>query len=180
MIFTNQISHYSIYEVGDWTYGTPQIYSYGDGTTLRIGKFCSMADGVILMLGGEHRSDWVTTYPFNPIFPEADQYKGHPKTKGDINIGHDVWIGKDALILSGVTIGNGAVIGARSVVTRNVPPYAIVGGNPAKIIRFRFPQDVIDELQKIAWWNWNLEQIREAWPLLLSGNVNEFIAKYRF
>lgn len=178
MIFTNQISHYVQYEIGDWTYGTPLVFSYGDGTTLKIGKFCSMADGVTIMLGGEHRPDWITTYPFNPIFEQAIEFKGHPKSKGDIRIGHDVWVGKDAFILSGVSIGNGAVIGARSVVTKNVPPYAIVGGNPAKTIRFRFPQNIIDELQKIGWWDWELQEIVKAWPLLLSGNIQEFIDRY--
>lgn len=178
MIYTNQIPYYAPYEIGDWTYGTPLIFSYGDGTTLKIGKFCSIADGVTILLGGEHRTDWVTTYPFNPLFEGAEAFKGHPASKGDVIIGHDVWIGKDALILSGVTIGNGAVIGARSVVTKDVPPYAIAGGHPAKIIRFRFPQSIIDNLQQIAWWHWEIHEIAKAWPLLLSDKIEEFIEKY--
>lgn len=179
MSFTNQNPYYAQYEIGDWTIGSPQTITYGDHTALKIGKFCSISDTATILLGGEHRPDWVTTYPFNPLFEGSEIYLGHPKSKGDVIIGHDVWIGRDAFILSGVTIGNGAVIGARSVVTKDVPPYAIVGGNPAKIIRYRFPQQIIDELQKIGWWNWDIHKIMEAWPLLLSSNIEGFIEKYK-
>jgi acetyltransferase-like isoleucine patch superfamily enzyme len=117
--------------------------------------------------------------PFNPIFSEASIYTGHPKLKGNITIGNDVWIGMDSCILSGVTIGNGAVIAARSTVVKDVAPYAMVGGNPAKLIRYRFSKAVIDELQHIAWWDWPLEEISNAWPLLLSSKVEEFIIKYK-
>ncbi|MFQ5787186.1 MAG: CatB-related O-acetyltransferase, partial [Thermodesulfobacteriota bacterium] len=109
---------------------------------------------------------------------EAEQFKGHPRSKGDVIIGHDVWIGRDTLILSGVTIGNGAVVAARSVVTRHVSPYSVVGGNPARQIKFRFPEHVIDALQRIAWWDWPLPKIKEALPLLLSSDVEAFLAHY--
>jgi serine acetyltransferase len=99
-------------------------------------------------------------------------------SKEDVEIGNDVWIGDTATLLSGVRIGNGAVIGARSVVTKDVPPYAIVVGNPARIARLRFTPEQISALERIAWWNWPLHKIREAAPLLLSPSIEEFIARY--
>ena len=177
--FMNKNKRYAKYHIGDWTYGTPQVFSWREGTTLKIERFCSIADGVIILLGGEHRIDWVTTYPFTKIFPKAKGFTGHPRSKGDIIIGNDVWLGTDALILSGVEIGDGAVVAARSVVTENVAPYSIMAGNPARRVRFRFDQSIIEALQKIAWWNWPLSKIEEAWPLLLSSGIEAFIAKYK-
>ena len=130
------------------------------------------------MLGGEHRTDWVTTYAFTHLFPEATGFKGHPRTKGDVVIGNDVWIGYEALILSGVRVGNGAVIAARSIVTRDVEPYSIVAGNPARHIRFRFDEAAVKALEEIAWWDWPMDKIKEAWPLLLADDVKAFIAAY--
>ncbi len=170
---------YSKYEIGEWTYGNPRVRSWHEGTTFKVGRFCSIADGVIILLGGDHRIDWVTTYPFNHVFPKAQGFTGHPRSKGDVIVGNDVWIGRDALILSGVAIGNGAVVAARSVVTEDVMPYSIVAGNPAKFIRFRFSKRIIADLQEIAWWNWPLVKIEEAWPLLLSSDIEAFIARYK-
>ncbi len=177
--FMNKNRKYSKYEIGEWTYGNPTVRSWREGTTLRVGRFCALADGVVILLGGEHRTDWVTTYPFSKVFPEAKDFIGHPRSKGDVVIGNDVWIGREALILSGVTIGNGAAVAARSVVTEDVLPYSIVAGNPATFIRFRFKKSIIADLQKIAWWRWPLSKIEEAWPLLLSSNIEAFIAKYK-
>ena len=177
--FMNQNRKYAKYEIGEWTYGNPTVRSWREGTTLRIGRFCALADSVVILLGGEHRIDWVTTYPFSKIFSEAKDFIGHPRSKGDVIIGNDVWIGRDALILSGVTIGNGAVVAARSVITEDVSPYAIVAGNPAKFIRLRFDKRIVADLQKIAWWNWPMSKIEEAWPLLLSSEIEAFIAKYK-
>jgi acetyltransferase-like isoleucine patch superfamily enzyme len=153
---------YVNYKIGDWTYGNTLVRSFGEGTAFEIGKFCSIAAGVIILLGGKHRPDWITTYPFNILFPNANGFSGHPKSKSDVKIGNDVWIGRDALILSGIEIGDGAVIGVRSVVTKNVSPYSIVGGNPARHIRFRFDNEVIQEALKIWLWNWPISRIEEA------------------
>lgn len=173
--FTQKI--YPEYKIGRWTYGKPDVFSWKDGTTLEIGAFCSIASGVKILLGGEHRVDWVTTYPFNALWEEAKHFTGHPKSKGDVIIGNDVWIGLESVILSGVKIGDGAVIGTRSIVTKNIPPYAIAFGNPAKILRYRFNQQTIDKLLEIAWWNWDDQKITEFLPYLLNPDIQEFIQK---
>lgn len=178
-IFMSKNKIYNGFNIGNWSYGHPKVYSWGEGASLKIGKFCSFADGVTILLGGEHRLDWITTYPFSEFFEKAKLFKGHPKSKGDVIIGNDVWIGMNTLILSGVEIGDGAVIGAGSVVFKNVEPYSIVGGNPAKLIRYRFDEPIIKELREIAWWNWPISKIEEAWPLLLSSNINDFILKHK-
>jgi len=166
-----QNPEYADFDIGEWTYGRPNILSQDQGATLKIGKFCSIAGDVTIMLGGEHRIDWITTYPFNIFFKEAKHLTGHPATKGDVIINNDVWIGEGAFILSGICIGNGAVIAARSVVTKDVKPYTIVGGNPAHEIKKRFPDEIIEKLLQIQWWNWPIEKIKENIPLLLSGDV---------
>ena len=166
---------YPQYAIGKYTYGDLHVYQWGEGRSLTIGSFCAIADGARIYLGGEHRTDWVTTFPFSALWKGASEFTGHPTSKGDIVIGNDVWIGAEALILSGVTIGDGAVIGARAVVTKEVPPYAIAVGNPASVIRRRFDADIIDALLRIRWWDWDDARIRKALPLLLSDNVAAFI-----
>src|SRR5512143_2928244 len=112
----NLSERYPHYQIGRGTYGDLKVYSWGEGATLTMGSYTSVAMGAKIFLGGEHRIDWVTTYPFNALWESAKQYSGHPKTKGDVVIGSDVWIATEAMILSGVSIGDGAVIGARAVV----------------------------------------------------------------
>jgi len=178
--WTRDDPRYADFEIGNWTYGRPRVLSAAEGkATLRIGHFCSIAEGVTIMLGGNHRVDWITTYPFNVLFPEAARFKGHPHSKGDVVIGNDVWLGRGVLILSGVRIGDGAVVGAHSVVTHSVPAYAMAAGNPARVIRLRFAEEQIRELEGIAWWEWPIERIREAWPLLLSTDLDEFLRHHR-
>lgn len=144
---------------------------------LKIGKFCSIACGAkFLFTSGNHTMKSLSTYPF-PIFFEEWGLDGKDicdawDNKGDIVIGNDVWIGYEAVILSGVTIGDGAVIGSRAVVTKDVEPYTIVGGVPAKAIRKRFDEQTIEKLEKIGWWNWNEEQIRQNIGAIQAGDVD--------
>ncbi|WP_394555782.1 acetyltransferase (plasmid) [Priestia aryabhattai] len=176
-MFLNQIPELSCYKIGEWSYCGKdfKVLEWGEGSLLEIGNFCSVADNVTIFLGGEHRVDWVTTYPFNIMFTEGKHFSGHPKTKGDVIIGHDVWIGQDAMIMSGVKIGNGAAIGARSVVTKDVPPYGIVAGNPSKLVKLRFSSEIINKLEKIAWWNWDVSTITNHLSYFLSSDIDKFI-----
>ena len=183
-VFTNKKPQYKKYDIGDYTYGFPKIFDFDDyddiatkPTKLKIGKFCSIGSDVKIILGSEHRTDWVTTYPFNAIFNKHRHIKGHPHTKGDIIIGNDVWIATNVTILSGVTIGDGAVIGANSLVTRSVAPYSVTTGVPAKHIKYRFTADIIERLEKIKWWDLPFDQIEENIALLQSTNITAFIEK---
>lgn len=145
---------------------------------LIIGKFCSIACGAkFLFNSGNHKMASLSTYTFPLFFEEWDLEKENVAQawdqKGDIIIDNDVWIGYEAVILSGVTIGDGAVIGCRAVVTKDVPPYTIVGGVPAKPIRKRFDEETIKELQKIKWWDWPEEKIAGKIPAIQAGDLEE-------
>ena len=166
------------YQIGDHTYGKPRVLSRGEGATLKIGKYCSISTHVIIFLGSEHRVDWVSTYPFPLLWKEARSITGHPATKGDVMIGNDVWIGYGVTILSGVTIGDGVAIGACSLVVKDIPPYAIVAGNPAQVIRFRFDEETIKVLLRIRWWNWPDHQVRENIKYICSPSIETFIKKF--
>lgn len=165
------------YEIGDYTYGKPKVMRFGASAKLKIGRYCSIASGVQIFLGGNHRTDWVTTYPFQfpeevSPWPEAGRIENHKTTKGDVVIGSDVWLGHGCLILSGVTIGDGAVIGAGSVVAKDVPPYAIMAGNPAVLIRHRFDPETIQKLLTLRWWDWPEEKVRKNLHILCSPRAN--------
>jgi acetyltransferase-like isoleucine patch superfamily enzyme len=165
------------YKIGDFSYGAPTVFHWGEPVQLEIGRFCSIAQEVNIFLGGNHRIDWVTTYPFSAInytFPDWKHLQGHPVSKGDIIIGNDVWIGYGASIMSGVKIGDGAVIGAKAVVSRDVKPYEIVAGNPAVAIKKRFSDDIIEKLLELQWWNLSQEEINEIVPVLMSDPVSFF------
>jgi len=174
----NQLKRYSKYNIGYGTYGPPKIHDYG-GTTLTIGAYCSIAGRVQIFLGGNHRTDWVSTFTFDRRYPHLKKTLltgiNSNDSNGNVVIGNDVWVGYDSLILSGVTIGDGAVIAARAVVTKDVPPYAIVGGNPAKIIRYRFSDDIITRLLKTKWWEWDKDKVEEYSPYLLSNDIDKFL-----
>lgn len=166
--------------VGRFTYGSPQFKVWEDDESVTIGAFCSIADEVVLFGGGEHRPEWVTTYPLRIAFGDPLAGKdGHPATKGPTRIGNDVWIGYGATVMSGVTVGDGAIIGARAVVTRDVPPYAIVTGNPARVARYRFSEEVIAALLDIRWWDWPIEKIHANQGALCGGSIDEFVAQFR-
>jgi len=159
--------------VGKGTYGKPIVHSWGEPSTLKIGKFCSISGNVHVLLGGNHRTDWITTYPFPVFWDNAKHITEQSISKGDVLIGNDVWVGMESMILSGVKIGNGAVIGARAVVSKDVPPYSIVAGNPAVVVKKRFPDEDISALEKIQWWDWDDSKIKAAMHLLLNNKVKE-------
>jgi Acetyltransferase (isoleucine patch superfamily) len=168
------------FDVGAYSYGNPKVRFPESGARLTIGKFCSIADRVEILLGGKHRTDWVTTFPFSAFrkrWPTAQDNDDHHATAGDITIGSDVWIGSQAMILSGVTIGHGAVIGARSVVAKDVAPYEIVVSAPARAIRKRFNDATIEKLLQSAWWDLPDDQISELVPLLQSQDVSALLEK---
>ena len=144
---------------------------------LIIGKFCSIACGAkFLFASANHTQASVSTYPFPIFFEEWDLDIGDVTSawdhKGDIVIGNDVWIGYEAVVMAGVTIGDGAIIGARAVVTKDVPPYTIVGGVPARKIRRRFSDDVIARLLELKWWDWPAERIQRNIKNIQSGRLN--------
>lgn len=172
---------YPQYAIGRESYadGNLVVRTWTESATLSIGAFCSIGHGVQILLGGEHRTDWVTTFPFNVLWPVAKGIPGHPATKGNVTIGNDVWIGAEATILSGVTVGDGAVIGMRALVSRNVPAYAIVAGVPASVRRMRFEPSVVEQLQALRWWDWPDDRIERFLPLMLSNDIAAFIEAAR-
>lgn len=163
--------------VGRRTYGVHRnmFVRPSAAAPVSIGSFCSIGPDVLIFGQADHPTDRTSTYPFRSEYFLSDRPPAEPVTRGPVAIGHDVWIAARAVILSGVTIGHGAVIGAGSVVARNVPPYAIVAGNPAEIIRYRFEPEIIEALLKIAWWDWPEDKIA-AHEETLYGDVRAFIA----
>ena len=180
-------------EIGDYTYYSDnkkspeefydQIEHHYEflGDKLIIGKFCAIAEGVkFIMNGANHRMDGITTYPFNifgsgweKVTPTVEQLP----FKGDTVIGNDVWIGQNVTILPGVKVGDGAIIAANSTVTKDVEAFAIVGGNPAKLIRRRFSDEKIELLLKIRWWNWDDQKIFDNLETLVSANDMDTLQK---
>lgn len=176
--FTRDAQSMRDFDIGAYSYGIPKVRSWGDGATLKIGNYCSFADDIAIFLGGNHRTDWVSTYAFKERseLPGADLLPSQANSRGDVTIGNDVWIGSGATILSGVTIGDGAVVGARAVVSRDIPAYAVVAGNPARILRLRFGQDQIDRLLALQWWNWDKAKLCQYLPLMMSADIERFLA----
>ena len=168
-------------EVGKFTYGTVDFDWLSDGNEkLRIGCYCSIAKNVHFCLSGEHQLKAITTYPFKV---RKFGYEREAGSKGDIIVGDDVWIGVNAVICSGVTIGQGAVIASGAVVTKNVEPYAIVGGNPAKIIRYRFPENIREKLSEInlsvLFDSFSKEDISLIYSELTEQTLDEILEKQR-
>ena len=151
------------------------IYCWDPTISVTIGNYCSVAQDVSIIAGGEHDVTWATTSPIIDWWKLEQFYDlRKPRFKGHITIGHDVWIGHRATILSGVKIGHGAVIGAGAMVTKSIPPYAIVAGNPAKLIRYRFGEAIIQRLLDTCWWELGREELTTFAGLL--PNVEMFIA----
>lgn len=182
--------------VGDYTYyDDPDdptgfeknniLFNYPEfGDRLIIGKFCAIASGTKFIMGpANHRISSVTTYPFH-VFgglwsKRTPKHLSQLPFKGDIVIGNDVWIGRESAILPGVKIGDGCIIAAYSVVTRDVPPYTVIGGNPAKVLKKRFDQELIELLLQLRWWDFEAEQLVEFLPLLCSPNLEDVKAQLR-
>ena len=149
---------------------------------LIIGKFCSIACGTKFLFNcANHTLKSLSTYTFPLFYEEWELEKSNITTawdnKGDIVIGNDVWIGYEAVIMAGVHIGDGAIIAARAVVTKDVPPYTIVGGTPAKEIRKRFDAEVIQQLLILKWWNWSTDKIRQCLPHIAEGKMDELLTR---
>lgn len=173
--------------VGDYTYFDNRLhgpekfeeynvlYNYDfSKVKLVLGKFCAIAAETRFIMTGDHKLDAISTYPF-PIFGcgwEGAFNVFDLPVKGDIVVGNDVWFGYDSLVRNGVTIGNGAVIGARAVVVKNVPAYSIVAGNPAKVVKMRFDDKTIERLERIAWWDWEIEKITRNLKLICNLDVD--------
>ncbi len=173
--------------VGDYTYyDDPDdsenfernvLYHYPFiGDKLIIGKFCAIARGVkFIMNGANHKTSGISTYPFQIFGSGWEKVMPGPgdlPNKGDTVIGNDVWIGYDVLVMPGVRIGDGAIISSRSVVVRDVPPYTVAGGNPATALKQRFSEDVVADLQAIAWWDWPIEEITQHLAAITAADVD--------
>lgn len=172
----NSIFDFSLVSVGNHSYGTINIVSSGKGSKVVIGCYCSIADGVKFIINNEHPTNLLSTYPFQTriLGMGTESF-----SKGDIVIGDDVWIGLDAKIMSGVTIGQGAIIAAGAVVTREVPPYAIVGGIPAKVIKYRFSPELIGKLKQIDYSQIDASFVSDNYKLFYSDLEDDFdISKF--
>jgi virginiamycin A acetyltransferase len=186
MVHLNQVIDHPNIRIGDFTYANdfdppsdwaarlaPYLYPSAP-ERLVIGRFGQFAHGArFITSSANHDMDGLSTYPF-AVFDRSQlaAYRDRARPAPDTVIGHDVWIGHGALILPGVRVGNGAIIGAGSVVARAVPDYAIVAGNPARVVRHRFPPDVVARLNRIAWWDWPVERIAAHVPALMAGDID--------
>ncbi|MCF1708013.1 CatB-related O-acetyltransferase [Tabrizicola sp. J26] len=186
MVHLNRVIDHPNIRIGDFTYANdfdppadwaariaPYLYP-GAPERLVIGKFGQFAHGVrFVTASANHDTEGISTYPFAVFDPsQLAAFRDRVRDRPDTVIGNDVWIGHGALILPGVTIGNGAIIGAGAVVARDVPDYAIVAGNPARVIRYRFDPEVIERLNRIAWWDWPVERIASKVPALVSDDID--------
>lgn len=180
------IENIHLWHAGKGTYfdRNVNIISWSDMYNVILGKYNSIGRDCNFFLHANHRVDWITTSsqlwgPVNDDIAQMHMDMGHPTCKGDIIVENDVWIGAKSTIMSGIKIHDGAVVGAGSVVTKDVPPFAIVGGNPAQIIKFRFNPTQIQSLLNIRWWDWEEDKIRQNAKLLWSNDINQFINNHK-
>jgi virginiamycin A acetyltransferase len=169
--------------LGKYSYIVGNVKNIFPASNLIIGNFCSIASGLTVMLGGNHATHLVMTTNFVNIIPEIfagleNPYPVTGLTRGDIIIENDVWVGQDVTIMSGVKISNGAVIGTAAVVAKDVPPYAIVVGNPGRVIRYRFNPDIITKLLEIKWWDWPIEKIKDNYEYFINPDIEQFVNKF--
>lgn len=188
LVFLKNIIKSSNIIVGDYTYFDDRrygadhfeeynvLYNYNPSKVkLVIGKFCAIAAETKFIMTGDHKLDAVSTYPF-PIFKNGWEHAFETldlPIKGDIVVGHDVWFGYNCLIKNGVTIGSGSIIASNAVVVKDVPPYSIVAGNPAKVVKKRFDEATIERLLQIAWWDWDIKDITLNLPLLCNLDIDQ-------
>ena len=174
-----QLAYYVVqhgFEIGDYSHGWPDVRTFG--AKLKVGKYCSFAKGSTFVLGGQHPSKAITTFSLESVFG-GEKPASREESRGDIVVGSDVWIASNALILSGVTIGDGAVVGMGAVVLGDIPPYAMVFGNPARVVAKRFSDEEIAELLELRWWDLGFEQVAALRPLLEESDVTAFLAACR-
>ena len=189
LVYLKNVIDHPRMEIGDYTYyndhDDPKDYARKLAPYLHppspekliIGKFVQIAHGVqFITSSANHQMDGISTYTFATFIGDWNYLETNYANKGNTVIGNDVWIGHEAVIMPGVTVGSGAIIGARSVVTKDVPPYTIVGGNPAKVIRARFNENDIKDLLEIAWWEWDISKIEEHMQLIISGKPKDLKA----
>ena len=195
VVHLNQVINHPRIEIGDFSYFghfevlqdyasylAPYLFPLSP-EKLIIGKFCQIAHGVrIITSSANHNMNGFSTFPFNNFMmtPETTSKEIEamfqvPGKKGNTIIGNDVWIGMEAVIMPGITIGDGAIIGARSVVVKDIEPYSIVGGNPAKEIKKRFSESSIEKLLKIKWWDWSVEKIEQNLDVILSSDIEKLV-----
>lgn len=165
--------------VGAWTYGIEEKGVFGCSTEspLLIGKYCSIAENVSFLCRANHPTHFASTFPFKTLMTRTEPSSSDLECPGPITIGNDVWIGRGATIMPGVTVGHGAVIGTNALVTKDIPPYAVVIGTPAKIIKYRFSDTQISKLLNIRWWDWSDQKIIEVQNDFFSP-IDVFINKY--
>jgi chloramphenicol O-acetyltransferase type B len=161
---------------GEGSYGIPSIVSFDKKSTVSVGKYVSIAGGVTFLLGANHRGGLVTTYPIDRI--NASKTTADANERGNIKIGNDAWIGYGVTIIGDVNIGDGAIIGAEALIVDDVPPYAVVGGVPAKVIKYRFTPEQIEKLLAIKWWDWDRKIIEQREGDIYNKDIDAFIARY--
>lgn len=172
-IFKRSKRHVSSW--GEKTYGTPEIVCFDSVSKLAVGRYTSIASNVSILLGANHRRGMLTTYPRSLINKTISQKETNEQ--GDVSIGSDVWIGYGATIIGPAVIGDGAIIGASALVLGDVPPYAVVGGVPAKVLKYRFDEDTIKKLLQLKWWNKSEKEVKALEDCLYSEDVEALLSK---
>jgi acetyltransferase-like isoleucine patch superfamily enzyme len=161
---------------GEKTYGQPEIVCYDGKSVLSVGRYTSIASNVSILLGANHKRGLITTYPRSLINKNVSQEETNER--GDVVVGNDVWIGYGATIIGPATIGDGAIIGASALVIGDVPPYAVVGGVPAKVLKYRFQEGEIQKLLSVKWWEKNEKEIKDLENFLYSRDVDGFLGNF--